>query len=94
MIKPVRDRILVKPSEAETKTASGLVIPDQAVEKPLSGTVLGVGEGHIAKNGTIIPLEVKTGDVVLYAKNTGQTIKIDNVDHIVLREDDVLGIVE
>ena len=93
-VKPIRDRLLVKPLEADTVTASGIVIPDNAQEKPMHGEVLGVGEGKVTDDGDIIPMTVKIGDKVLYGKYAGQTVKIENKDHIILKEDDVLAIVE
>ncbi len=93
-IKPIRDKIVVKPLEAETVTSSGIVIPDNATEKPLQGKVIGVGGGKVAENGTIVPLTIKEGDTVLYGKYSGQTVKVDNVEHIVLKEDEVMAIVE
>lgn len=93
-IKPIRDRIVVKPLEADTVTASGIVIPDNAAEKPLQGKVIGVGGGKVAENGNIVPLTIKEGDTVLYGKFSGQTVKVDNVEHIVLKEDEVMAIIE
>jgi chaperonin GroES len=93
-IKPIRDKIVVKPLEADTVTASGIVIPDNAAEKPMQGKVVGVGDGKVADNGTIVPLTIKEGDTVLYGKYSGQTVKVDNVEHIVLKEDEVMAIVE
>jgi chaperonin GroES len=93
-VNPIRDRILVKPIEADTVTASGIVIPDNAQEKPMQGEVLGVGDGKVTDDGTIIPMTVKIGDKILYGKFSGQTVKIQNKDHIILKEDDVLAIVE
>lgn len=93
-VRPMHDRIIIKPIENETTTKSGIVIPDAAQEKPMQGTVIGVGGGRVTEEGNTIPMSVKEGDVVLYSKFAGQTVKIDNVDHIVLKEDDVLAIVE
>jgi chaperonin GroES len=93
-VNPIRDRILVKPIEADTVTASGIVIPDNAQEKPMQGEVLGVGDGKVTNDGTIIPMTVKIGDKILYGKFSGQTVKIQNKDHIILKEDDVLAIVD
>ena len=78
----------------ETVTTSGIVIPDSATEKPMKGTVLSVGTGRITNDGNIISLEVKEGDVVLYGKYAGQNVKIENVDYLVMKEDDVLAIIE
>ncbi len=93
-LKPIRDRIIVKPLDAETTTKSGIVIPDNAAEKPQQGRVLGVGNGKVADNGEIIALVVKEGDTVMYGKYAGQTVKIDGEELIVLKEDDVMAIVE
>lgn len=93
-IKPIRDRIIVKPLEADTVTASGIVIPDNAAEKPMQGIVVGVGTGKVIDDGTVIPLEIKEGNTVLYGKYAGQTVKVDNIEHVVLKEDEVMAIVE
>ncbi len=93
-INPIRDRILIKPLDAETVTKSGIVIPDNAAEKPMQGKVLGVGSGKITEEGTVVPLEVKEGDTVMYSKFAGQPVKIDNVEHLILKEDDVMAIVQ
>ena len=93
-INPIRDRFLIKPLDAETVTSFGIVIPDNAQEKPMQGEVLGVGTGKITDEGTIVPMTVKVGDKVLYGKYAGQIVKIENKDHIILKEDDVLAIVE
>jgi chaperonin GroES len=93
-LKPIRDRIVIKMLEAETVTKSGLVIPDAAVEKPSQGQVLATGSGQITEDGVTIPLEVKTGDRVLFSKHAGQTVKVDNIEYHILREDDVMAIVQ
>ena len=93
-LQPIRDRILVKPLEEDTVTKSGIVIPNNALEKPSRGQVLAVGTGRLLDNGTVAPLVVKTGDTVLYGKYAGTAVKLDNEDHIVMKEDDVLAIVE
>lgn len=93
-LKPINDRIVVKPLDSDTVTTSGIVIPDSAKEKPQQGKVLGVGSGKRVADGTLIPLTVKEGDTVLFTKFAGQTVKLDNVDHIVLKEDEILAIVE
>ena len=93
-IKPLEDRIVIKAGEAEQTTASGLVIPDTAKEKPIEGKVIAVGNGKVAENGTVRPLEVKAGDRVLFGKYSGTEVKVDGEDHLILREDDILGIVE
>lgn len=91
-IKPLGDRVVVKPQPAEEKTASGLFIPDTAKEKPQKGTVIAAGPGRV-ENGTKIEMTVKAGDVVLYGKYSGTEIQIDNEDLLIMRETDILGIV-
>lgn len=93
-LSPIRDRVLVRPIEDTNVTKSGIVIPDNAAEKPIRGKVLAVGSGKVLDNGTVIPLVVQEGDTVLYGKYAGMTVKLDNDDHIVLKEDDILAIVE
>ena len=93
-VNPIRDRILVKPIDAETKTASGLVIADTATEKPNRGMVVALGTGKVAENGTIVPMVLKQGDTVLYGKFAGNEVKIDGDNHLVLNEDDVMAVVE
>ncbi|MGH3983197.1 MAG: co-chaperone GroES [Pseudonocardiaceae bacterium] len=90
-IKPLEDKIVVQASEAETTTASGIVIPDTAKEKPQEGKVLAVGPGRINDTGIRIPVDVSVGDVVLYSKYGGTEIKVDGDDLLVLRESDVLA---
>lgn len=92
--KPLYDRILVKRVEEESRSAGGIYIPDSAKEKPLRGKVLAVGKGKLLDNGTLRPLDVKEGDSVLFGKYAGTEIKIDGAEHTILREDDVLGVVE
>ena len=91
-IKPLEDRIVVKANEAEQKTASGLVIPDTAKEKPQEGTVISVGPGRF-ENGNRIPLDIKEGDVVLYSKYGGTEVKYNNEEYLVLSSRDVLAII-
>ena len=94
-LKPLDDRIVVKPNEAETQTASGLVIPDTAKEKPQQGSVLAVGPGKRAENsGELIPLDIKVGDTVLYSKYGGTEVTVDGDELLVLNGRDVLAIVE
>ena len=94
LIKPIRDRILVKPADAETKTAGGLFIPNNAKEGPVRGTVVSTGTGRITDDGTVVPLVVSEGSTVMYLKGAGQTVKVDNTDHLILTEDQILAIVE
>jgi chaperonin GroES len=93
-IKPMNDRILVLRVEEEKKTAGGIIIPDTAKEKPQEGKVVAAGPGKVGDDGKRIPLEVKVGDRVLFSKYAGTEIKMDGVEHIFMREDDILGILE
>jgi chaperonin GroES len=93
-IRPLYDRIIVKRLEEERQTASGIVIPDTAKEKPEQGEVIAVGHGRLLQDGTTLPLQVKTGEKVLFGKYAGQAVKIDNEEFLVLKEEDVLGIIE
>jgi chaperonin GroES len=92
-LKPIRDRIVVQMLEAETVTKSGLVIPDAAAEKPSQGDVLAVGTGKIAEDGTIVPMVIQTGDRVLFSKTAGQKVKIDDQEYLIMREEDVMAVV-
>jgi chaperonin GroES len=93
-VRPLFDRILVKRNEEPTKTKSGLFLPETTKEKPSEGTVLAVGNGRIADDGKVTALTVKVGDQVIFGKYSGTEIKVDGDDRLILREDDVLGIVE
>jgi chaperonin GroES len=93
-IRPLQDRILIKRIQEEEKTKGGIIIPDTAKEKPMEGKVVAVGNGAVLKDGTIRKLEVKKGDTVLFAKYSGSDIKMDGEDHLILREEDVLAIIE
>lgn len=93
-IRPLRDRIIVKRVEAQRTTASGIVIPDTAAEKPEQGEVVAVGPGRRDDKGELIPMEVQVGDLVLFGKYAGQTIKVEGDELLVMREDDVMGVVE
>jgi chaperonin GroES len=93
-IRPLHDRILVKRLEGEAKTASGLIIPDNAKEKPMEGKVVAVGNGKVLENGTVRKLEVKAGDRVLFSKYSGSEVKMDGAEHLILTENDILGIIE
>jgi chaperonin GroES len=93
-IKPLNDRVLVLRIEQEEKTSGGIIIPDTAKEKPQEGKVVGVGPGKVDENGKRIPLEVKANDRVLFGKYSGTEIKIDGVEHLIMREDDILAIVQ
>jgi chaperonin GroES len=93
-LKPLSDRLVVEPLEKEEKTASGIILPETAKEKPQEGTVLAAGPGRIANDGKRVALEVKTGQVVLYAKYSGAEVKIDDRKLLILKESDILAIVE
>ncbi|MCU0597825.1 MAG: co-chaperone GroES [Desulfobacterales bacterium] len=92
-IRPLNDRILVKRTEEETKTKGGIIIPDTAKEKPQKGEVIAVGPGKMGDDGKRIPLDVKAGDKVLFSKYAGTEIKVDGLEQIFMREDDILGII-
>ena len=92
--KPLRDRVFVRYSSEEEKTAGGLYIPDAAKEKPQKGTVMAVGTGRITEDGKRQPMEVKVGDTILFDKYSGSKIKMDNEEYLIIREEDILGIVE
>lgn len=92
-IKPLQDRVIVKRLEEVEKTAGGLIIPDAAKEKPQQGKILAVGPGKVLDNGTKLELTVKAGDVVLFGKYAGTEVKIDGDEVLIMREDDILGIV-
>jgi chaperonin GroES len=92
-VKPLHDRILVKRVDPEEKVKGGIIIPDTAKEKPLEGRVVAVGAGRLDDNGKRIALEVKVGDRVLIGKYAGTEIKIDEVEHVIVREDEVLGVI-
>ncbi|MFC1890003.1 co-chaperone GroES [Thermodesulfobacteriota bacterium] len=93
-IRPLQDRIIVKRIEEEDKTKGGIIIPDSAKEKPLEGNVIAAGKGKVLDDGSIGEMEVKAGDRILFNKYAGTDIKIDGEDHLIMREEDVLGIVE
>jgi len=93
-VRPLHDRIIVKRLEGEEKTKGGIIIPDTAKEKPIEGRVIAVGDGKIKEDGKKIPMEVKKGDRVLFAKYGGAEIKIDGEEHLMMREDDILAIIE
>lgn len=93
-IRPLQDRLIVERLEGEDKTASGLYIPDSAKEKPQQGRVLAVGKGKVKEDGSIQPLDLKIGDVVLFGKYAGQEVKVEGQEVLIMREDDVYGVVE
>jgi chaperonin GroES len=93
-IRPLHDRVMVRRLEEERKTAGGIVIPDTAAEKPVRGEVVAVGNGKILENGDVRPLDVKTGDKVLFGKYSGTEVKVDGEELVVMREDDVMAVLE
>jgi len=93
-IRPLGDRVVVEPLEAEEKTKGGIILPDTAKEKPQEGKVVAIGKGKVNDKGEVIPMEVKVGDKVLYGKYSGTEVTVDNKQYIILREDDILAIVE
>ena len=93
-VRPLHDRLIVKRSEEEKKTKGGIIIPDTAKEKPIEGKVIAVGKGKIKKDGTKNPMEVEKGDRILFAKYAGTEVKIDGEEHLIMKEDDVIAIIE
>ncbi len=90
-IQPLADRVVIKVLEAEEKTASGIVLPDKAREKPQEGEVMAVGNGKILDNGTRVEMDLKTGDRVLFSKYAGTEVKLDGEEYLIMRQDDILG---
>lgn len=93
-IRPLQDRLIVKRVQEEEKTRGGIIIPDSAKEKPLEGIVIAAGKGKVMDDGKLRPMDVKAGDRVLFGKYSGTEVKIDGEEHLILREEDVLGVVE
>ena len=93
-IRPLHDRVIVKRVEEEDKTKGGIIIPDSAKEKPSEGKVIAIGKGKLLDNGQLLALEVKKGDKVLFGKYAGTEIKIDGEEHLIMREDDIIAIIE
>ena len=93
-IRPLHDRVLVRRAEEETKTPGGIVLPGSATEKPLKGEVVAVGKGKILENGQVRPLDVKLGDKVYFGKYAGTEVKVDNEELLMMREEDIMGIIE
>ena len=93
-VRPLHDRLIVKRLEEEEKTKGGIIIPDTAKEKPVEGKVIAAGDGRIKEDGTKIPMEVKKGDRILFAKYAGTEVKIDGEEHLIMKEDDVLIVIE
>jgi len=92
-VRPLHDRILVRRTNEEEKTAGGLYIPDTAKEKPMKGSVVATGNGRILEDGKVTPLEVKAGDTILFSKYSGTELKLDGQEYLMIREDDVLGVI-
>ena len=92
-IRPLADRIVVKRTQEPEKTKGGIIIPDTAKEKPIEGVVVAVGNGKALKSGKVLPLDVKEGQTILFGKYAGTEVKLDGVEHVILREDDVLAVV-
>ncbi len=93
-IRPLHDRVLVKRLEEEAKSKGGIIIPDTAKEKPIMGKIVAAGKGKVKDDGTIVPLDVKKGDKVLFSKYGGTDVKVGDEEYLILREDDILGVVE
>ena len=93
-IRPLQDRVIVRQLEEEEKTEGGIIIPDTAKEKPMEGRVVAVGKGKVLEDGKIAPLDVKAGDRVLFSKYAGTEVKLEGEEHLIMREDDILGIIE
>ncbi|MFH1078947.1 MAG: co-chaperone GroES [Pseudomonadota bacterium] len=93
-IRPLQDRVIVKRVEEESKTKGGIIIPDTAKEKPMEGLVIAVGKGKTTEDGKLVKLDVKAGDRILFSKYAGTEVKINGVEHLIMREDDILGIIE
>src|SRR6266481_6595300 len=92
-IRPLHDRVVVKRLDAENKSAGGIVIPDTAGEKPDQGEIVAVGKGKILEDGKVRPLDVKVGDRILFGKYSGQAVKVEGTEYLVMREDDIMGVV-
>jgi chaperonin GroES len=92
-VRPLQDRVLVKRMEEETKTAAGIIIPDSNKEKPAQGKVVAVGTGYRLEDGKVRPLDVKAGDTVLFGKYSGSEVKVDGSEYLIMKEDDILGVI-
>ncbi len=93
-VRPLHDRVIVRRTEEETTSAGGIVIPDSATEKPSQGEVIAVGKGKVSDNGNVVALDVKTGDKVLFGKYSGNEVKVDGEELLVMREDDIMAVIE
>jgi len=92
--RPLHDRILVERVESEERTVGGIILPDTAKEKPQQGKVIAVGNGKLLEDGKLRPLDVKAGDLILFGKYSGSEVKVEGIEYLIMREDDVLGIIE
>ena len=92
-LKPLHDKVLIKPLDSSEETKGGIILPDTAQEKPQEGRVVAVGKGKVLENGKVQPLEVKVGDKVLYGKYSGTEIKLNGDEHLIVREDDILAVI-
>ncbi|MFO7750116.1 MAG: co-chaperone GroES [Desulfobacteraceae bacterium] len=93
-LRPLQDRILVERVQESEKTRGGIIIPDTAKEKPAEGKVIATGNGRIAEDGKVLPMDIKVGDKILFSKYGGTEVKIDGIDYLIMRQDDVLGVIE
>jgi chaperonin GroES len=93
-IRPLQDRVIVRRIQEEEKTKGGIIIPDTAKEKPQEGKVIAVGKGKVNEDGKVTPLDVKVGDRILFGKYSGSEIKIEGEEHLIMREEDILGVIE
>jgi len=93
-LKPLADRVIVKPAPAEEKTKGGIILPDTAKEKPMQGEIVAVGTGKVAEDGKVIALEVKVGDKVLYGKYSGTEINVDDTEYLIMRESDIFAVIK
>jgi chaperonin GroES len=93
-IRPLQDRVIVKRVQEEEKTKGGIIIPDTAKEKPIEGEIIAVGNGKVQDDGTVRKPDVKKGDRILFGKYAGTEVKLDGIEHLILREDDILGVIE
>ena len=93
-LRPLHDRVLVEPLDAEEKTAGGIIIPDTAQEKPMEGKIIATGSGARGEDGKVVALDVKKGDRILYGKWSGNEVKVDGKDYLIMKESDIMGIIE
>jgi chaperonin GroES len=94
IVKPLRENVLIKRVEEENRTAGGIILPDTVKEKPSEGKIVAIGEGRVTQDGRVLPMSVKVGDVVLFRKWTGTEIKVDGEPHLIIKEGDILAIIE